>query len=68
MIGRWPALAGSLAVGAALGTAAADAPLDHFIDPHIEVDGQPFGKAAKTFRYEDRGDRSAARGEARDSR
>ncbi|HEY6324558.1 MAG TPA: transglutaminase domain-containing protein [Thermoanaerobaculia bacterium] len=40
----------------------AGAPLNYFIYPYVEVDGQPFGKVTKTFRYEDRGNRSAARG------
>jgi len=40
----------------------AGAPLNYFIYPYVEVDGQPFGKVAKAFRYEDRGDRSVARG------
>jgi transglutaminase-like putative cysteine protease len=39
----------------------AGAPLNYFIYPYVEVDGQPFGKVAKTFRYEDLGERSAAR-------
>jgi transglutaminase-like putative cysteine protease len=39
----------------------AGAPLNYFIYPYVEVDGQPFSKVAKTFRYEDRGERSAAR-------
>jgi transglutaminase-like putative cysteine protease len=33
----------------------AGAPLNYFIYPYVEVDGQPFGKVTKTFRYEDRG-------------
>lgn len=39
-------------------------PLNFFIYPYVEVDGQPFTKVSKTFRYEDRGDRSAATGGA----
>ncbi len=39
----------------------AGAPLNYFIYPYVEVDGQPFAKVARTFRYEDRGEGSAAR-------
>jgi transglutaminase-like putative cysteine protease len=39
----------------------AGAPLNYFIYPYVEVDGQPFAKVTKTFRYEDGGERSTAR-------
>jgi len=35
-------------------------PLNYFIYPYVEVDGQPFAKVAKKFSYQDRGLRSAA--------
>jgi transglutaminase-like putative cysteine protease len=38
----------------------AGAPLNYFIYPYVEVDGQPFAKLAKKFLYEDRGEPSAA--------
>jgi transglutaminase-like putative cysteine protease len=34
----------------------AGAPLNYFIYPYVEVDGQPFAKVARKFRYEDRGE------------
>lgn len=33
----------------------AGAPLNYFIYPYVEVDGQPFAKVARKFQYEDRG-------------
>lgn len=34
-------------------------PLNYFIYPYVEVDGQPFAKVTKKFLYQDRGERSA---------
>ena len=38
-------------------------PLNYFVYPYVEIDGQPFAKVARTILYHDRGERSAARGE-----
>jgi transglutaminase-like putative cysteine protease len=39
----------------------AGAPLNYFIYPYVEVDGQPFAKVVKGFSYQDRGEGSAVR-------
>jgi transglutaminase-like putative cysteine protease len=40
----------------------AGAPLNYFIYPYVEVDGQPFAKVARKFSYEDRGEGGGVRG------
>jgi len=39
----------------------AGAPLNYFIYPYVEVDGQPFAKVARTFLYQDLGEKAARR-------
>jgi transglutaminase-like putative cysteine protease len=42
----------------------AAAPLNYFIYPHVEVDGQPFARVSRKFLYQDRGEPASARGGA----